>query len=78
MKNMGRVLKRIKKIKAKKTTDKIYNFGLGFLKMILALDVIISHCYNRNYNKSNKFLSLYVIKRRIHVPSFVIMSFNFT
>lgn len=54
-----------------------YNMGLGLLKVILALDVIISHNFNRN-STNNKILLLYLKRRRVHVPSFFIMSFYFT
>ena len=66
----------LKTSRIKEETPKSYNFGLGFLKMILAFKVIVSHCYNYN-SATNKLLSLTVVKRKIHVPSFFIMSFYY-
>jgi len=67
----------LKTIKIKEETPKSYNFGLGFLRMILALRVIISHCYNHKLKTNNKLLILAVVSRRVHVPSFFIISFYF-
>ena len=53
-----------------------YNLGLGILKVILALDVIISHNFNKK-STNNKFLLFCLRRRRVHVPSFFIMSFYF-
>ena len=62
--------------KMKEFVFKPYNFGLAFLKMILALTVIGSHCFKRS--STNNKISLFFFKRRkIHVPSFMIMSFYF-
>ena len=60
----------------KNKTDKKYNFGLGFLKMILALDVICSHFYDKKHAKKI-FINYFAYKNKVHVPSFVIMSFYF-
>ena len=43
----------------------------------MALGVIKSHCFNRNSTK-NKIILILTKSRRIHVPSFVILSFYFT
>jgi len=53
-----------------------YNIGLGILKVFLALDVIISHNFNKN-STHNKILLFCLKRRRVHVPSFFIMSFYF-
>lgn len=65
-----------KKLKFQNIKGRNYNFGFGFLKMILSLDVIRSHCFNPN-STNNKYLIYFLEKRRIHVPSFVILSFYF-
>ena len=62
--------------KMKQLVFKPYNFGLAFLKMILALTVIGSHCFKNSSTNNNIFLFFYK-RRRIHVPSFMIMSFYF-
>ena len=56
--------------------QKYYNYGLAILKVILALDVIVSHNFNKDSTK-NKFLLFILRRRRLHVPSFFIMSFYF-
>ena len=63
--------------KNEKTEAKKIYLGLSILKTFLALDVIRSHCFNRDTTK-NKFILILMQSRRIHVPSFVIMSFYFT
>lgn len=63
-----------KKIKIENT--KKYNIGLGFLKVILALSVIISHNLDANII-NNIIIKFFAKRRRIHVPSFFIMSFYF-
>jgi len=60
----------------KSETKKIY-LGLSTLKSILALGVISSHCFNRS-STNNKFILNLMSPIKIHVPSFVIMSFYFT
>ena len=56
---------------------KKYNYGLGLLKVYLSFTVIISHCCKRETTK-NKFIFLIFVKRRkVHVPSFFILSFYF-
>ena len=57
-------------------TQKQYNFGLAILKLILALDVILAHNFDKNTTK-NKILLFIVRRRKLHVPSFFIMSFYF-
>ena len=51
-----------------------YNFGFALLKNILAFDVIITHCFNKNktYNNIIRFITK---RRKVHVPSFFILSF---
>ena len=68
------------KMKIKKEKGNIYNFGLGFLKMFMALDVICVHCLNYKSCVFSKNIieRLYCkSKRKVHVPSFMIMSFYF-
>ena len=53
-----------------------YNYGLGLLKVILAFYVICGHNFNPKITKNE--ILLYILRdRRIHVPSFFIMSFYF-
>ena len=53
------------------------NYGLAFLRTILAFYVIRYHCFH-DKAKKNLILNYLIIKRRnIHVPSFFIMSFYF-
>ena len=53
------------------------NYGLAFLRTILAFYVIRYH-YFHDKAKKNLILNYLIIKRRnIHVPSFFIMSFYF-
>lgn len=66
----------VKKENVNYRKKKIY-YGLSILKVILALDVINSHCFNKK-STNNKFILYLTKRRRIHVPSFVIMSFYFT
>ena len=55
---------------------KKYNYGLGILKTILAFSIIRTH--NFNYKSTKNKILLYILRdRRIHVPSFFIMSFYF-
>lgn len=60
-----------------KKDEKKFNYGLSILKTILAFYIVKSHCYTAN--KSNKFFLANILlkNRRIHVPSFFIMSFYF-
>ena len=61
----------------KKTLDShTFNFGIAFLKVFLAFDVIRSHNFKINSTK-NKILKFIMRNRRIHVPSFFIISFFF-
>ena len=57
--------------------NKKYNYGLGLLKVYLALTVIISHCCKRETIKNKYIFVIFAKSRRIHVPSFFIMSFYF-
>ena len=53
-----------------------FNFGFTLLKSILAFDVIISHCYNTNSSRNN--IIIFITRRRkVHVPSFFMLSFYF-
>ena len=56
--------------------EKSIHFGFAILKTLLAFNVIISHCFKIKTTK-NKFILFITKRRRIHVPSFVIMSFYF-
>ena len=52
-------------------------FGLSILKVFLAFDVINGHCFNRK--STSNILILYLLdSKKLHVPSFIIMSFYFT
>lgn len=57
--------------------NKKYNYGLGLLKVYLALTVIISHCCKRKTVKNKYIFVIFAKSRRIHVPSFFIISFYF-
>ena len=56
---------------------KVYNYGLSILKSYLAFVVIVSHQFSRRTTK-NKIILTIDDNRKIHVPSFFIMSFYFT
>jgi len=58
-------------------TKKNIHIGFAILKSFLAFDVIISHCFNKNTTKNLIILKI-AKRRKIHVPSFIIMSFYFT
>ena len=57
--------------------NKKYNYGLGLLKVYLALTVIITHCCNMKTVKNKYIFFIFVKRRKIHVPSFFIMAFYF-
>jgi hypothetical protein len=57
--------------------NKKYNYGLGLLKIYLALTVVISHCGKRETIKNKYIFFIFAKRRRIHVPSFFIMAFYF-
>lgn len=57
--------------------NKKYNYGIGLLKVYLALTVIISHCCKRDTIKNKYIFVVFAKSRRIHVPSFFIISFYF-
>ena len=62
--------------KNKNTQLHNFNFGFALLKNILAFDVIITHCFNKNTAQNNTIL--FITKRRkVHVPSFFILSFYY-
>ena len=65
------------KTKNKKLNSAKYNYGLGFLKVILAFDIIRSHNFNYNSTKNKILLYIFNRNRKIHVPAFCIMSFYF-
>jgi len=56
--------------------NKIY-YGLLILKVFLAFDVINCHCFKSNSTK-NKYILYLLRSQKLHVPSFIIMSFFFT
>ena len=53
----------------KNKTDKKYNFGLGFLKMILTLDVICSLCYDKKHAKKI-FINFFAYSKRVNIIEF--------
>ena len=64
------------KVNKNETIKKIH-LGFSILKFLLAFDVIRSHCFKEK-STSNKLILYLTKKRRVHVPSFTIMSFYFT
>ena len=73
-------LKRNKIIKRNNSSnEKNIHLGFSILKNLLAFDVIISHCFSTKLIKKikNKYILFIVKRRRIHVPSFFILSFYF-
>ena len=56
--------------------QKQYYLGLSILKVLLAFDVIRTHNFKYT-STTNKFILFCMRNRRIHVPSFFIMSFYF-
>ena len=63
-------------IKNLNKNKKIYNYGLGILKAILAFLVITVHNFNPRSTK-NKTIIFITLNRKLHVPSFYIISFYF-
>ena len=63
-----------KKENQKKT--KGINYGLLILKFILSFIVLTSHNFNRKTTK-NEYILNFTKERKLHVPSFFIMSFYF-
>ena len=59
-----------------KKNVKIYNYGLAILKSLLSFLVILTHYFNPKSTK-NKLILNFARNRRLHVPSFFIMSFYF-
>ena len=51
-------------------------YGLSILKVFLVFDVIKSHCLLKK--PSNKFILYLLSSKKLHVPSFIIMSFYFS
>jgi fucose 4-O-acetylase-like acetyltransferase len=60
----------------KSQINNIFDFGIAFLKVFLAFDVVRSHSFNAKSTK-NKYLLFFLRNRRFHVPSFFIISFYF-
>lgn len=59
----------------KKTKKKInFNYGLAILKSLLAFSVISTHYFKQNSTK-NKIILFLTKNRKLHVPSFFIISF---
>ena len=65
-----------KKLNFRSVNKKNIHLGFSILKNILAFYVIVSHCFNYNSTK-NKIILFIVKRRKIHVPSFFILSFYF-
>ena len=66
------------KVKSKITSHiKKYYYGLSILKVFLAFDVINCHCFKIK-STSNKFILYLLNSKKLHVPSFIIMSFYFS
>ncbi len=57
--------------------NKKINYGLAILKFLLAFSVIRAHNFQKNSTK-NKLILKITEERKLHVPSFFIMSFFFT
>ena len=60
----------------KSQINNIFDFGIAFLKVFLAFDVVRSHSFKAKSTK-NKYLLFFLRNRRFHVPSFFIISFYF-
>ena len=56
---------------------KTLKYGFSILKCLLSFNVISSHCFNKRSSKNNIILFL-TGDRRLHVPSFFILSFYFS
>ena len=68
-----------KKKKKLKNDEVLFDFGLGVLRPILALCVLISHCYNSHYAFGKwKFFLRRTENLYFHVPIFFIMAFYFS
>lgn len=55
---------------------KPFNYGLGILKSLLAFSVVTVHNFNPRTTR-NKLILIITKNRKLHVPSFFIMSFYF-
>ena len=64
------------KPKKEKEKDKVFNYGLAILKSLMAFLVLISHHFNKRSTR-NKYILNFTENRRLHVPTFFILSFNF-
>lgn len=60
-----------------KNGTKNINYGLLILKSLLAFSVISTHCFKK-CTTNNRIILKITKDNRLHVPSFVIMSFYFT
>ena len=56
---------------------KVIDYGLAILKVIQSFLVLAAHNFNA-YSTKNKTVKSIVINRKLHVPTFWIMSFYFT
>jgi len=54
-----------------------FNYGLAILKTLLAFSVVIAHNFKKKTTKNEIILKI-TEDRKLHVPSFFIMSFYFT
>ena len=62
--------------KTSQNSSKVFNYSLAILKVFLAFLVVVAHNFNRNSTK-NETIIFITINRKLHVPSFYIMSFYF-
>ena len=51
------------------------NIGVEILRIYLSILVVNTHCYR--YSKNIKYIILKIIRNRLHVPTFFIISFFF-
>lgn len=58
-------------------TNKKNYYGLSILKALLSFDVINNHCFKKK-STSNKIILYLLNSNKLHVPSFIIISFYFT
>ena len=62
--------------KNQKTKTSKVNYGLAMLKVISAFLILTFHNFNPNTTKNQTIIYI-TINRKLHVPSFYIMSFYF-
>ena len=60
-----------------KIKEKKIDYGLSILRSVLAFYVIRSHCLGNNIIKNKFLFFIFGKRRRVHVPTFFIMSFYF-